>query len=83
MIPENLKTQAFIAGYVDLYYMVCENPQLRMIPIAQLRGVRHGLQQLGYSIRIRYRGPRRAMHDKDTLKQHARAFTVYFNELSN
>lgn len=77
--PENLKTEAFVAGQIDLYNVVCENPQLRMVPIVQLRSVRRGLQQLGYGIRIRYRGPRRAIHDKDTLKQHARAFTVYFN----
>ena len=77
--PENLKTEAFIAGRIDLYNVVRENPQLRMVPIAQLNSVRRGLQQLGYSIRIRYRGPRRVIHNKDTLKQHARAFTVYFD----
>jgi hypothetical protein len=77
--PETLKTEAFIAGHVDLYNVVRENPKLRMVPIDQLCGVRHGLRQLGYGIRIRYRGPRWAIHDKDTLKQHARAFTVYFN----
>jgi hypothetical protein len=77
--PENLKTEAFIAGHIDLYNVVRENPQLRMVPISQLHGVRRGLQQLGYGIRVRYRGPRREIHDKDTLKQHARAFTVYFD----
>ncbi|CAB4138229.1 hypothetical protein UFOVP328_422 [uncultured Caudovirales phage] len=75
--PDNLKTEAFIAGRTGLYNVVCENPQLRMIPITQLDGVRHGLQQLGYRIRIRYRGPHRPQHD--TLKQNARAFTVYFD----
>jgi len=78
--PSTLKTEAFISGRVDLYNAVRENPQLRMVPIAQLSGVRHGLQQLGYSVRIRYRGPRRAIHNKDTLKRDARAFTVYFFE---
>jgi hypothetical protein len=78
--PDNLKTEAFIAGKIDLYNVVCENPKLCMVPIAQLCGVRYGLQQLGYSIRVRYRGPRRKTHNKDTLKQDARAFTVYFDE---
>ena len=74
--PENLKTEAFIAGSIDLYNVVRENPQLRMVPIAQLRGVRHGLQRLGYSIRIRYRGPHGPRGD--TLKASDRAFNVYF-----
>jgi hypothetical protein len=78
--PNNLKTEAFIAGKIDLYNVVRENPELRMVPIAQLNGVRHGLQQLGYSIRIRYRGARRKTHNKDTLKQDACAFTVYFDQ---
>lgn len=76
--PDNLKTEAFIAGKIDLYNVVRENPKLRMVPIAQLCGVRHGLQQLGYRIRVRYRGPHRPKHD--TLKRDARAFTVYFSE---
>ena len=76
--PDNLKTQTFIAGSIDLYNVVQKNPRLRMVPIAQLNGVRHGLQQLGYGIRIRYRGPHRPQHD--TLKCDARAFTVYFIE---
>ena len=76
--PDNLKTEAFIAGKVELYNVVRENPKLRMVPIAQLCGVRHGLQQLGYRIRVRYRGPHLPQHD--TLKQNARAFTIYFYE---
>jgi hypothetical protein len=76
--PENLKTEEFIAGYIDLYNVVRENPQLRMVPIAQLAGVRRGLKQLGYRIRVRYRGPHRPQHD--TLKQDARAFTIYYYE---
>jgi hypothetical protein len=79
-INQNLKTEAFVAGCIELYNAVRENPQLRMVPIAQLDGVRHGLKQLGYRIRVRYRGPRRVIHDKDTLKQHARAFTIYYHE---
>jgi hypothetical protein len=77
--PNILKTEAFIAGEAELYDVVNSNPQLRMIPIDKLEPVRDGLQQLGYSIRIRYRGPRRAIHNKDTLKRDARAFTVYFD----
>lgn len=80
MTLENLKTEAFIAGQIDLYNVVRENPRLHMIPIAQLNGVRRGLKQLGYQIRVRYRGPRRAIHNRDTLKKHARAFTVYFKQ---
>jgi hypothetical protein len=76
--PENLKTEAFIAGHIDLYNVVRENPQLRMVPISQLDSVRRGLQQLGYRIRVRYRGPHRPQHD--TLKQDARAFTIYYYE---
>jgi hypothetical protein len=76
--PENLKTEAFIAGHIDLYNVVRENPKLRMVPIAQLASVRHGLKQLGYRFRVRYRGPHRPRHD--TLKQHARAFTIYYYE---
>jgi hypothetical protein len=76
-LPEVLKTEAFIAGKTRLYELVKVNPGLRMVPIDHLETVRHGLQQLGYRIRIRYRGPHRPQHD--TLKQDARAFTVYFD----
>ena len=75
-IPNNLKTEAFIAGKIDLYNAVRENSHLRMIPIAQLDSVRRDLKQLGYRIRVRYRGPHLPQHD--TLKQNARAFTIYF-----
>jgi hypothetical protein len=74
---ENLKTEAFIAGKTQLYELVKINPGLRMVPIDHLKTVRQELQQLGYRIRIRYRGPHRPQHD--TLKQNARAFTVYFD----
>ena len=77
-LPENLKTEAFIAGKINLYNAVRENSHLRMVPIAQLDSVRRDLQQLGYRIRIRYRGPHLPQHD--TLKQNARAFTIYFYE---
>jgi hypothetical protein len=76
--PENLKTEAFIAGKAELYNVVNANPQLRMVPIDQLESVRNGLHRLGYRFRIRYRGPHRPKHD--TLKRDARAFTVYFFE---
>lgn len=75
--PENLKTEAFIAGKTELYNLVKENPQLRMVPIGQLDVVRHGLQQLGYRVRIRYRGPHGPRGD--TTKSLARAFTVYIS----
>ena len=74
--PENLKTEAFISGKTELYDLVKANPDLRMVPIDHLEVVRHGLQQLGYRIRIRYRGPHGPRGD--TLKATARAFTVYF-----
>jgi hypothetical protein len=77
-IPNNLKTEAFIAGKIDLYNAVRENSHLRMIPIAQLDSVTRDLKQLGYRIRVRYRGPHLPQHD--TLKQNARAFTIYFYE---
>lgn len=74
--PENLKTEAFISGKTELYNLVKTNPDLRMVPIDHLEVVRHGLQQLGYRIRIRYRGPHGPRGD--TTKDLARAFTVYF-----
>jgi hypothetical protein len=76
--PEVLKTEAFIAGKIDLYNVVNTNPQLRMVPIDKLDPVRDGLYKLGYCFRIRYRGPHRPQHD--TLKRDARAFTVYFQQ---
>ena len=74
--PENLKTEAFISGKTELYNLVKTNPDLRMVPIDHLEVVRHGLKQLGYRIRIRYRGPHGPRGD--TTKDLARAFTVYF-----
>lgn len=74
----DLVTEAFIAGLPELYRTVKEYPGLRMVPIDRVDAVRTGLQQLGYQVRIRYRGPHLPEHD--TLKSNARAFTVYFKE---
>jgi hypothetical protein len=74
----DLVTEAFIAGLPVLYRTVKEYPSLRMVPIDRVDAVREGLRQLGYQVRIRYRGPHRPEHD--TLKSNARAFTVYFKE---
>ena len=76
-IPNELKTEAFIAGKIDLYTELQANPQLRMVPIARLNRIRNDLHQLGYKFRVRYRGPHRPF--KDTRKAYARAFTVYLN----
>ena len=73
-----LKVSSFIAGYGDLYSVVRDYPSLRMVPIDHVDTVRSGLKQRGYNFRIRYRGPHRPQHD--TLKQDARAFTVYIYE---
>ena len=75
--PENLKTEAFISGKTQLYNLVKTNPRLRMVPIDYLDTVRYDLKQLGYRIRVRYRGPHGPRGD--TIKQNARAFTVYFD----
>ena len=77
-VPGYMKTQAFVAGYTELYSAVTESPNLRMVPIKYVDGVRNGLKQLGYQVRIRYRGPH--AQQRDTHKSDARAFTVYFQE---
>ena len=74
----DLKVSSFIAGQADLFDVVTQYPSLRMIPINHVGTVRNGLKQRGYNFRIRYRGPHRPQHD--TLKRHARAFTVYIYE---
>ena len=74
----DLVTEAFIAGLPVLYQTAKEYPELRMVPIDRLDGVREGLNRLGYSYRTRYRGPHQ--QQRDTLKQNARAFTIYFKE---
>ena len=73
--PENLKTEAFIAGQRTLYAVLQTNPQLRMVSIDHLESVRSGLKQLGYNVHIRYRGPKGPR--QDTIKKNARAFTAY------
>jgi hypothetical protein len=75
---QTIITESFIAGYAELYQTVRSYPDLRMVPIECVDGVRHGLRQLGYRTRIRYRGPHK--QQRDTLKRNARAFTVYFPE---
>ena len=47
-----------------------------MVPIKYADSIRDQLKQLGYRVRIRYRGPH--TQHRDTLKRDARAFTVYF-----
>ena len=77
-MSSDLITESFIAGFSGLYQTVKEYPTLRMVPIDRVDIVRSSLKQLGYSTRIRYRGPHQ--QQRDTLKQNARAFTVYFQE---
>jgi hypothetical protein len=72
---KELKVSSFIAGYSDLYGVVRDYPELRMVPIQHVEAVREGLHRLGYDFRIRYRGPHG--RQRDTLKRNARAFTVY------
>ena len=74
----DLVTEAFIAGLPVLYRTAKEYPDLRMVPIDRVDAVRSGLQQLGYQIRIRYRGPH-GPHG-ETLKRDAKSFTVYFQD---
>ena len=47
-----------------------------MVPIKYADSIRAQLKQLGYRVRIRYRGPH--AQKRDTLKSDAKAFTVYF-----
>ena len=77
-VPKELKTESFIAGFADIYTMLGNNPELRMIPIGQLESVRDSLKQLGYRFRVVYRGPHR--RHRSTLKSIARAFNVYFKD---
>lgn len=74
-IPQQLKTQAFIAGKAELYNELCSNPELRLVPIRKLEAVREGLKDLVKNYRVRYRGPHGV--SRDTLKRNAYAFTVY------
>ena len=75
-MPQDLKTASFIAGFTELYHTSIVNPNLRMVPIRYADSIRAQLKQLGYSVRIRYRGPH--AQKRDTHKSDARAFTVYF-----
>ena len=75
-VPQQLKTESFIAGFVDIYDILGTNPEMRMIPIGQLDAVRPRLKQLGYRFRVVFRGPHR--RNRGTLKTNARAFNVYF-----
>ena len=75
-VPKELKTESFIAGFEDIYNMLGNNPEMRMIPIDQLETVRPKLKQLGYRFRVVFRGPHR--RNRSTLKTNARAFNVYF-----
>lgn len=74
----DLVTEAFIAGLPVLYRTAKEYPDLRMVPIDRVEAVRQGLKQLGYRVRIRYRGPHGP--NGETYKSTARAFTVYFQD---
>ena len=76
LVPVDLKTASFIAGFTELYHTAIVNPNLRMVPIKYADSIRAQLKQLGYPVRIRYRGPH--AQKRDTLKSDARAFTVYF-----
>ena len=75
-VPKELRTESFIAGFADIYDMLGDNPEMRMIPIDQLELVRPKLKQLGYRFRVVFRGPHR--RNRGTLKTNARAFNVYF-----
>ena len=79
LVPkQDLISRSFIAGFVDLYELARTNPDLRMVPIEHYDAVKSGLKQLGYRVRIRYRGPH--AQQRDTHKADARAFTVYFKD---
>jgi len=73
-----LKTAAFIAGYGQLYQDIVDR-NLAHVPIGQLEETRTQLKNLGYKVRIRFRGPRIGTNNRHTLKQHAKAFTVYID----
>jgi hypothetical protein len=74
---KELKVESFIAGYSDLFSVVRDYPELRMVPIEHVETIREGLHRLGYDFRIRYRGPHGPR--RDTIKKNARAFTVYID----
>ena len=51
-VPRELKTESFIAGFSEVYTLLGNNPELRMIPISRLELVRGSLKQLGYRFRV-------------------------------
>jgi len=75
-VPRELRTESFIAGFSNIYTMLEDNPEMRMIPIDQLEEIRPKLKQLGYRFRVVFRGPHR--RNRGTLKRNAQAFNVYF-----
>ena len=75
---KHLPVETFIAGFGEFHMLLKHYPGLRMVPIDHVETVRHGLRQLGYQFRIRYRGPHE--RQRDTHKANARAFTVYIQE---
>ena len=77
-VPQELRAQSFIAGFEDIYTMLSDNPDMRMIPISRLDSIRNNLKQLGYRFRVVYRGPHR--RNRSTLKRNAWAFNVYFGD---
>ena len=77
-VPQELRAQSFIAGFEDIYTMLGDNPDMRMIPISRLDSIRNNLKQLGYRFRVVYRGPHR--RNRSTLKRNAWAFNVYFGD---
>ena len=81
MISEHkeLAVAAFIAGYGQLYEDIADR-NLAHLPLDQLDRVKSEIHSLGYRTRIRWRGPRIGTDGRHTLKQHARAFTVYLKK---
>lgn len=77
-MTQDIRVAAFIAGYQELYAVARDYPSLRMVPIESVEPVRAQLKSLGYSARIRYRGPH--LQQRDTLKRNARAYTVYIQD---
>ena len=77
-VPNDIAASSFIAGFVELYNISKQYPELRMIPISTVEVVRHQLKQLGFRPRIRYRGPHK--YQRDTLKKDAWAYSVYLGD---
>lgn len=73
---KQLRTETFISGNVGFYTLLADYPDLIRVPMAHYSVVKSGLKKLGYTFRIRYRGPRG--RSGEAKKATARAFTVYF-----